>query len=221
LSSISFNSESFTKKSIVVWNGYEKKYTNNIIIEKSNYGKIVVLLVGRFNRMKGQMFILDCIKYLPPKIQNLFLFRFVGSPPSGQEFYLTNFIHKANEFILDGTVEIHSFTDNIEMQWNAADIAIVPSIEPESFGLVAIEAMAHHLPVIASNIGGLREIVVHNETGFLFEPKSIVQFCDHLMKLIDINTRDKLGLQSYDRYIENFTLKMYKSKIYNIYSEVI
>lgn len=47
---------------------------------------------------------------------------------------------------------------------------VVPSAWREPFGLVAIEAMMHSVPVIASDVGGLREIVKHNETGLLFQP---------------------------------------------------
>lgn len=51
--------------------------------------------------------------------------------------------------------------------WSRCSIAIVPSIVAETFGIVAIEAMSMGKPVVASNIGGLTDVVVNNETGFL------------------------------------------------------
>lgn len=50
------------------------------------------------------------------------------------------------------------------------DVAVVPSLSPESFGLVALEACAHHLPVIASRMGGLVEIVQDEINGLLCSP---------------------------------------------------
>jgi glycosyltransferase involved in cell wall biosynthesis len=221
LKAISNNVGSFHEKSVVIWNGYAKHETKNDVLIKERNEKIIVLLVGRFNRMKGQLFILECIKNLQPDVQKLFLFKFIGSPPTGQEHYLTNFIEYASEYIRNGIVEVNNFTDNIERHWSNADIAIVPSIEPEAFGLVAIEAMAHHLPVIASDIGGLKEIIVHNETGFLFEPKSVVQFCECLTKLSDAKLRKRYGEASYIRYLQNFTLEIYKEKIFKVYDEIL
>ncbi|MBB4862876.1 glycosyltransferase involved in cell wall biosynthesis [Pseudomonas nitritireducens] len=51
------------------------------------------------------------------------------------------------------------------------DVAVVPSLSPESFGLVALEACAHHLPVIASRMGGLVEIVQDEINGLLCSPE--------------------------------------------------
>lgn len=73
------------------------------------------------------------------------------------------------------TVERHGITkdvmflgtqDNILSILSAADLFLLPS-EKESFGLGALEAMACHVPVVASETGGLPEVVVHGETGFL------------------------------------------------------
>jgi glycosyltransferase involved in cell wall biosynthesis len=54
--------------------------------------------------------------------------------------------------------------------WRACDVAVVPSNEwTESFGMVAVEAMAMGLPVVATNAGGLTEVVEAGETGALFD----------------------------------------------------
>jgi glycosyltransferase involved in cell wall biosynthesis len=52
---------------------------------------------------------------------------------------------------------------------SAADLFLLPSSQ-ESFGLAALEAMACEVPVIASNVGGLPEIITHGVTGFIFSP---------------------------------------------------
>jgi glycosyltransferase involved in cell wall biosynthesis len=55
----------------------------------------------------------------------------------------------------------------------ASDVLVVPSLWPEVFGIVIVEAYAHGLPVIASNIGGIPELVEHQKTGFLVPPGDI------------------------------------------------
>ncbi|WP_068500487.1 glycosyltransferase family 4 protein [Paenibacillus kribbensis] len=54
--------------------------------------------------------------------------------------------------------------------YQLADVAVVPSVEDEAFGLVNLEAMAAEMPVVASRIGGIPEVVQHGETGWLIDP---------------------------------------------------
>lgn len=59
--------------------------------------------------------------------------------------------------------------DSMPQAYRNTDICVVPSLWEEPFGLVALEAMASGIAVCASRTGGLQDIVVHGETGFLFE----------------------------------------------------
>ena len=69
--------------------------------------------------------------------------------------------------------------------YREAAVVVVPSIWEEPFGLVAVEAMATGLPVCASRIGGLADIVRHGETGFLFAPGDAAELAGHLETLLD------------------------------------
>jgi L-malate glycosyltransferase len=64
-----------------------------------------------------------------------------------------------------------------------ADVFLLPS-SSESFGLVALEAMSAEVPVVASNIGGLPEVVEHGATGFLHDPRSIDGFVSSVLRLL-------------------------------------
>ena len=55
---------------------------------------------------------------------------------------------------------------------SAADVFLLPSAQ-ESFGLAALEAMACEVPVVASNVGGLPEVIEHGVTGFLHDPADL------------------------------------------------
>jgi glycosyltransferase involved in cell wall biosynthesis len=73
------------------------------------------------------------------------------------------------------------------------DIFVVPSLQ-ESFGVAAVEAAAAGLPVVASNVGGLPEVVVDGETGFLVSPADIEALCRRLSQLIaDPALRQRMG----------------------------
>ncbi|MFC2131543.1 glycosyltransferase family 4 protein [Bacteroidota bacterium] len=116
------------------------------------------------------------------------------------------------------------FTFEMPAFMNAMDISILPSLR-EAFGLVVIEAMASGLPVIATNAGGVPEIIIHKQNGLLFEPFDIDTLAQY-MKLLakDRKLREKLGKQAridsetrYD-YINqsgkffNYVIDMYKNR---------
>jgi glycosyltransferase involved in cell wall biosynthesis len=71
--------------------------------------------------------------------------------------------------------------------WNSVAIAAVPSLR-EAFGLVALEAMACGLPVVASAVGGLREIVIEGESGLLLPPGDAGRLAEALLRLLTNST---------------------------------
>lgn len=79
------------------------------------------------------------------------------------------------------------------------DVAVVPSLAPESFGLVALEACAHHLPVIASRMGGLTEIVQDEVNGLLCSPEQPASLGDAIARLVrDPALRQRLAGRARD-----------------------
>jgi glycosyltransferase involved in cell wall biosynthesis len=73
------------------------------------------------------------------------------------------------------TVTVVGEVDDIGPHLDAADVALVPSDEPESFGLVAIEAFARGRPVVAAAAGGLLDVVTAGEDGWLYEPRAVAE----------------------------------------------
>ncbi len=85
-----------------------------------------------------------------------------------------------------------------------ADVFIIPS-GSETFGLAALEAMSCEVPVVASNIGGLPELVIDGETGFLCPEGDIEDFAAKTKALlVDDNLRYKMGQASRKRAVDAF-----------------
>ncbi|MFW9922804.1 MAG: N-acetyl-alpha-D-glucosaminyl L-malate synthase BshA [Candidatus Thorarchaeota archaeon] len=84
------------------------------------------------------------------------------------------------------------------------DVFLIPS-EKESFGLAALEAMSCSIPVIASNAGGLPEVVIHGKTGYNIEPGDIEALTRYMLILAeDEDLRKKMGAASQKRAREEF-----------------
>lgn len=209
----------------VVWNGLGHESTdisdstiNNIRsgMFRARKDDIVIALVGRINRLKGQQLLLEAFKGLLFTHRHIKLV-YVGSAPENQEIYLTQLKEKIIQYHLDDQVTIIPFQNKISEIWASIDIGVVPSSEPESFGLVALEAMLAKKPVIASNHGGITEIIVPCTTGLLFTPNSVPELQQDLDELIrDKEKRALMGEKGYERAITEFTLERYVDGIEKI-----
>jgi N-acetyl-alpha-D-glucosaminyl L-malate synthase BshA len=105
----------------------------------------------------------------------------------------------------DGLVEILA----------SSDLFLIPS-QSESFGLAALEAMACGLPVISSSVGGLPELVKHNETGFIAEIGDIDRMAKYALELLTNEKKYKLFSEnSRQRAVNKFD----KSKVVPLYEE--
>lgn len=99
--------------------------------------------------------------------------------------------------------------------YKSAAVVVVPSIWEEPFGLVAVEAMACGIPVIASNIGGLSGIVIHGETGYLVRPGDPVDLANHLeILLAEPALRRNMGEAGRQRVEESFEWDVIVDKHY-------
>jgi glycosyltransferase involved in cell wall biosynthesis len=212
-------------KSIVIHNGIEVDKTASKTSTKENmrYNEtdIIITLVGRINRLKGHKWLLKTVvNYL--KQNNNVKLLFVGSPVEGQEYYLEEVEQFVTENSIQDKVKIHPYTSNLNFIWNSTDIAVMPSTEAESFGLVAVEAMLAKKPVIGTNHGGLTEIVVHEKTGYLVEPNNDKALFEAIQKLIENpNLRNEFGQNGYQRAIQEFSVEKYVTGFEELFNKLI
>ncbi len=225
------NDEKLSEKSDFVWNGldastkpsYSREHIQSV---REKFFSVddnitVIGLVGRINSWKGQPLLLESYNKIAKKHPNSRLV-FIGSAPPDQEFFTDNLKKSIAEFHLKDQVKIIPFQEEIWQLWDSIDIAVVPSTEPEPFGMVAIEAMLAKKPVIAANHGGLTEIVIRGETGLLFEPQNPNELANALESLLNNSEkREKYGLAGYKRAVEHFSLQSHVNKFEAIFEDII
>lgn len=102
------------------------------------------------------------------------------------------------------------------------DIFVVPSVsKSETFGVAVVEASACGLPVVASNIGGLPEVVRDGETGFLVPPQNIEVLIENILKLVrEPNLRIRLGSAGRNFVESEYTLEKCGARIEKIYHQL-
>jgi glycosyltransferase involved in cell wall biosynthesis len=99
--------------------------------------------------------------------------------------------------------------------------AILSILDSETFGVAAVEASSCSLPIIATDVGGLPEVVQNNETGFLVPPKDFIATANALEKLIlDESLRIKMGLQGRLKVENEYFWKNNVNKMVNLYKDI-
>jgi glycosyltransferase involved in cell wall biosynthesis len=199
----------------VVWNGLAPRPPAKLAAAAAlrarlgvQDGQLLVTLVGRINRWKGQALLVRAATLLWERGFTDVHYLIVGSAVEGQAPQLHALEDKIAASKAASNIHIKPFTDDVWAVWDACDIAVVPSTEPEPFGLVAIEAMASGKPVVVAAHGGLLDIVEHEVSGLHFKPGDAGEFASQLARLIESpSLRSELGATGCARQQSLFSLR--------------
>ena len=224
----------------VVYNGIDLK--EYVVVKETDviesYGidqsKPYVLFVGRITRQKGIIHLVNAIKYIDPDTQIVLC---AGAPDTEEiAMEMEDAVAEASEsrnniFWIDKMLDKK---DVIQLYSNAS-VFCCPSIY-EPFGIINIEAMACETAVVASAVGGIKEVVVEGETGLLvnleqqkvapFEPVNPDKFskdlADGVNKLInDKELRDQMAIKGRKRVEDFFDWKSIAKQTKSIYKSII
>lgn len=201
--------------------GVDTKKFKNLNIEK-NKNELVIGIVKTLTENYGIEYLIRAIKELENTldIENYKKIRLViygkGELKNKLEA-LTKELQIEDKVIFKGYIS----NEDVPKALNEMDIFVVPSIN-ESFGVAAVEAMACEIPVIASSVGGLKEVIVDKETGYLVPKKDHKEIAKYLKKLIlDKNLRTSLGENGRKRVLENYNWDSNVEYMIKIYEEII
>ncbi len=174
----------------------------------------VVGTVGRlFNDHKKITDILEAVKRLDLPHLKLLI---VGG---GRDEQLLK--DETRELGIEGQVIFTGYQYDTAPYYRLMDLFCIAS-QREGFGLVAAEAMLHHLPVLATQVGGLQNVVVNGETGFLVPPNTPsklaekIHFFYHHPEAVTT-----MGEAGYQRAIQNYTEERYVKEVEALYNRLI
>ncbi|WKY46450.1 glycosyltransferase family 4 protein [Eubacteriaceae bacterium ES3] len=201
----------------VVYNAVEEK--KNTIQQPHDY--LVVGMAGRINRWKGQKLLVDAAEIVHEKMPDV-IFKIAGEAYSGEE-YLKVDLHKyIEEKELTDTVILLGQVNDMSSFYGSLDLFVLPSTQPEPFGLVVIEAMEFGLPVIATNHGGPVEIIDEGVDGYLVDYESPNQMATRIIDLmLDERKRKQMGVKGQEKKRNNFSAEAMVKNIESVFNEAI
>lgn len=122
---------------------------------------------------------------------------------------------------LESTVRFLGWSDDPAALYSGWDVVVVPS-RREGFGFAALEAMASGLPVVASSTGGLPEIVVDGETGYLVPPGDAGALAQRIGALLQSPERcATMGAAGRDRVRDHFSIERMADAMAGVYESVL
>lgn len=199
-------------------NTLSDKEFENINDRKSINNDLNLLFLSNLEESKGWFKLLEACKLLSDADLN-YTCHFVGDWRSEHERQkFLRYIEKNN---LSGNIIYHGRLmgkEKNEMFANA-DILIFPT-EDEACPRVIIEAMEYGLPVISNDVGTIPSIIEHGKTGFILERNQAIEIFGYIIKLQDQEYRNLMGLNGRERFLEKFTLDLYKNKFIAIFKDV-
>lgn len=123
---------------------------------------------------------------------------------------------------LEDRVRWMGFGDDTAQLYADAEVAVVPSVVPEEFGLVCVEAGALGLPVVATGPGGPSEIIVDGETGFIVPPRDARALADRLRQLErSATTRREMGDRAERRVRSLFDRRVFAERIGQVTADLV
>mgnify|MGYP005755453945 CR=1 FL=1 len=199
----------------VVYNAVDEKKN----IEKKSHSQLTIGMAGRINRWKGQKLFVDAAEIIHNKFPDV-VFEIAGDTFSGEEYLKDELIQYIKKKDLSQNVRLLGQVNNMNDFYSGLDIFVLPSIQPEPFGLVIIEAMGFGIPVIATNHGGPTEIITDGVEGYLVDYKSANQMAERLIELLsDEKKRFKMGQNGIKRKRKSFSIVSMVNSLEEIFNE--
>lgn len=171
----------------------------------------VVAVLGRISSWKGQDVLIRALT-LAPDVHALI----AGDAWPGQEAELRRLEELARSLTVADRVHFVGFRDDLDNVLGAADIVAVPSTRPDPFPNSALEAAAAGCCVVASDSGGLPEMLRHDETGYLFDGTP-----EGLARAIGVADRDRLGAAARVDVRERFAPERMLERVQDLYEEIL
>jgi len=179
----------------------------------------IVGLVGRISPWKGQHVFIEAAADILKQYPNT-RFQIIGSVMFGEEEYEAQIREQIKRLDITTQVELTGFCKDVFTRINKLDVLVHASTVAEPFGQVVIEGMVAGKPIVATSGGGILEIVLDGETGYLVPMGEAGAMAAAVCKLLaDPVGASRMGLMGRDRVLQNFTIEITAQKVQDIYKE--
>jgi len=174
----------------------------------------VIGTAGRLEPVKGPEFLIEAAKVILSHYPQTY-FVFAGDGPLRLKLE-----RKADGLGITANIQFLGWRSDVTRVISIYDIFVFPSLN-EGMGRVLVEAMALGKPVVASDVGGIPDLVIHGKTGFLVPPKNSRQLARYIQVLMEDERKRKSMGQAGKEMALNFKKEIMVEKIAKLYDELL
>ena len=202
---------------------YQKENSGDTIeINGKEIKKPIIAMIGRFDRyQKGHQYFIEAARIINKRISNANFLIVGGTVNSEEEKFKRELEERVKELGLSNQILFTGFYHDLIYLLSNIEVVVIPSLY-EAPSAVALEAMAMRRPVVASNVGGIPEIVIDSETGFLVPPKNPQAIAEKVIFLLkNPQIAKEMGEKEYQRIKENFTQERLVREYEKLYENLL
>tara|TARA_B100000953_G_scaffold52860_1_gene40985 strand:+ start:15 stop:1160 length:1146 start_codon:yes stop_codon:yes gene_type:complete len=197
------NTNFYSQKSIK-----ENKLQNIIKEWNVDKTKFVILLPGRLTPWKGQEVFIEALNILNRQNDVRSFYAIIVGSDQGRKVYFKKLKSLVERYRLYKSLIFVPQFKEMPIAYQISDLVVSASTKPESFGRVSVEAQSMKKPIIASNIGGSKETIINEKTGFFFEAGSANALAEKLKEIINLDqmTLQSVGIEGRKNVLKKFDI---------------
>jgi lipopolysaccharide heptosyltransferase II len=180
----------------------------------------MVSMLGRITPLKGHVFFLKAMAKVMRQMPYVRA-RIIGDAPPNRQAFKESLLLLVKRLGIEEKIEFLGNRTDIPQLLADTDVLVLATVTQEAFGRVLIEAQAVGVPVVATKVGGVVDIVEHEKTGLLVLPKDPDGIAAAVMRLIsDRKLVDGMVIEARKRVEEKYTLEEMARKTIAVYGEL-
>jgi glycosyltransferase involved in cell wall biosynthesis len=222
------------KKFLVIFRGINVDYfdpSTTLELEESNLlsswgvtrDKKLILMPGRLTTWKGHEVFIEALNIVNKELGHQSFYAVILGGDQGRDVYTKKIKRLAEQYRLIPQLKFVEHCKNMPLAYKVSSLVVSASIKPEAFGRVAIEAQSMERPIIASNIGGSKETIADNVSGFLFEASNPESLSKKIIEVLNLDeSRLKLiGIEGRKNIIKKFNVEKMCFSTYSEYKKLL
>jgi len=183
---------------------------------KESKNDFYLLMLATYEPRKGHKFLLESFQIVSKLFPNLKL-RIYGYSDGNQKVSVADEVFRLE---LNNKVELFDFTSDIYNLVSNAEILVVPSQEYESFNLTLIEAMACGTPIVATDVGGIPEVLGDSQAGRICPKDDPVAFAHAILEILNSEALAiRMGMNGRQTYLSNYSENVMAQKYRNLLTQ--
>ncbi len=222
------------KKFLVIFRGINVDYFDSSTTIENDENKLlkqwdiekdkkIILLPGRLTSWKGQEVFIEAINLINIELGYEAFYTVILGSDQGREIYKKKLIRLSEQYRMSKQIRFIDHCKNMALAYKVSDIIVSASNEPEAFGRVSVEAQSMGKPIVASNIGGSKETVIDEKTGFLFDSNNAKSLSKQILRVLNMDETSlkMMGIEGRKNVTQRFNVEKMCFSTYSEYKRLL